>query len=293
MKTFNTLATDYTTLSRDSSTENLALGKTLINTFVNRILMMRDWTFNRGSLTIQSIAGEWSYPKAYNAERISGIKVRVGDTVYWPKEVLNRDDWEQLTRTRTAVSSDAILRYFIDGDKIEVYPTFSSDGQDITQYYQKFHYDLAETDYATGTVSRSASSRTVIGTGTTFDEYMVGRYIQFEDEPYWDRIESVITTTKLVTARASRTAQDDDTYVISELIPLSPGTEDVPLWGALMVYFQSKENPTQATYYKQLYDEGLLNLIRRDAKSTGNVLESDDLDYITRLDINDYPDTIS
>ena len=34
MKTFTQFATDYTTLSRDTSAANLALGKSLMNTFI-------------------------------------------------------------------------------------------------------------------------------------------------------------------------------------------------------------------------------------------------------------------
>ena len=255
--------------------------------------MMRDWTFNRGSLTIQSTANEYSYPKPYNAERIIGVKVRVGDTVYWPTEVINRDDWEQLTTTRSAVTSNSILKFFVDTESIETYPRFSTANNDITIYYQKFIFDLAETDYTTGTIGRSAGSRTVIGTGTTFVEDMVGRYIQFEDEPYWEKIDGVQTATQLTTARASRTARDDDTYVISELIPLPPGTEDIPLHWALEVYFESKENPTQAKMWREMRIEGLNELLRRDAKSTGNVLEKSDITDIMALDINKWPENLS
>lgn len=293
MKTFNTLVSDYKTLSHDDSSANELLGKSLINTFINRILGMKDWTFNRGSLKIHALSEEWSYPKAYNAERIIGIKVQVDDDVYWPKEVINRDDWERLVRNRTAVSSDIVQRYFVDIDTIEVYPTFSRSASDndvyITQYYQKFNYDLAQTDYVTGTISRSASSRTVTGAGTTFTEAMVGRYIKFSSDPYWDKIESVVNATTLVTARASRTATDDDTTCISELIPLSFGFEEIPLHWALEVYFEQKENPTQAKMWKEMRIEGLETLLRRDAKSVGQILEKEDLLEIINQDINKFP----
>jgi hypothetical protein len=59
MKTFAQSLSDYKTLSNDSSSANEALGISLLNSFTRRILMMRDWTFNRGSLRIHASSGDW------------------------------------------------------------------------------------------------------------------------------------------------------------------------------------------------------------------------------------------
>jgi hypothetical protein len=290
MKTLNELVKDYKDLSRDSSSANESRGWSLITSFINRILAMRDWTFNRGSITDKSEAGEWRYRKPYNAEKIIGIKVKVDDIDYWPKEISSRDVWERLSRT--AVSSDS-TQYFFVGDveeDIEVYPVFSESNHDITIYYQKFIPSRSASDYAVGTVSRSAASRTVIGTGTTFDWYMTGKYIKFEADPYWVKIETFVNTTTLITSRESRTATDDGSYIISELVPLPSGFSDIPLHWALEVYFQEKENPTQAKYWQELRLEGLESLMRRDAKSAGSVLEKELADGVAGIvDPNQYP----
>ena len=290
MKTFSEQLTDFQTLSRDDSTNNQALGISLLNSFTRRVLMMRDWTFNRGSQTILSNKGDWVYPLPNNCERVIGVKVRSGDTVYWPKEVINRDDWEQLATTRSAVSSDTIQRYFIDGGLLEVYPTFSTSNNDITTYYQKSTYSMNfRSAYAAGTIARSAGSRSVIGTSTAFTDDMIDMYIQFEDEPYWEKITKWYSTTSIATERASRTARDDDSYTISQMIPLPYGYEDVPLHWALEVYFESKENPAQAKMWREMRMEGLNELLRRDAKSTGNIIEKSDT-VNTIIDVNKYPE---
>jgi len=291
MKTRAELITDFTTISSDSSTANMALARTLINLFANRILAMKDWTFNRSSSRVHAENNEWSYPKAHNSNKIIGVKVEVDDNVYYPTEVLNRDDWEKLTRNRTAVSSDITQRYFIDTNSIELYPCNSRSASDddiyITQFFTKMLSSRSASDYSTGLISRSASSRTVIGIGTTFPWTATGRFLRVQDEDEWYEIESVSNGTLLLTSRPSRTANASEFYVISEMIPLPNGFEDLPLWGALAHYYFTKEDPTMGATYKRLYDEGLNELLRTDSKSTGNILERDDVNVIE--DVNRFP----
>lgn len=287
-KTFNQLATDFTTITRDDAATNLTLGKSLINTFTKQILAMRAWVWNRGSYTDITVGGQWRYPKPYNAERLEGVKVTVDTVNYYPKEISTRGIWVRMSRS--VVTSDVPQYFWVNADHYELYPTPSNSANEITIYFQKRIFDLAETDYTTGTVSRSAGSRTVFGTGTVFTDAMVGRYIQFTDDPYWDKISESRSAGVLLTERESRTATDDGTYTISELMPLPFGFEELPLWKALAVYFHSKENPVQAKQYEEMYERGMRDLMGRDSKTSGNVLTKEELaDVIGLIDPNKYP----
>lgn len=293
METFNSFVLDYKTLSRDDSSENETLGKSLINKFIKRVLVIRDWTFNRSSFTDKSVANQQNYPKPYNCWRVRSITIKVGTLRYHPTEVTSRKIWNQLNRT--VVTSDAIQKFFVEKDHIEFYPVFATNDNDIIIHFQKLIKKLGVNDYDTGTVSVSVEDTAVTGVGTSWTSSMVGRYIQFEDDGYWYEILAVTDTTHLTIKREARIAVTEGDYKIAELIPLPFGFEDIPLWWALAIYFQQKEGGiNQAREYERMAKEGLVELLRRDAKTTGQVLEKSDLEEVTGLvDPNKYPLDIS
>ena len=297
-KTFTQLATDYTTLSRDASAENLALGKSLMNTFIKKVLVARDWVFNRSSYTDASVADQQAYPKPYNCERIRSIKVTADTINYFPEEVKSRKQWNSLNRTTTPTSSDAVVKYFIDEDQVEFWPIPASDGNDIKFYFQKLIKDLSVADYAVGTITTSpAYSTAIVSTSplTAWTVAMIGRHLVPTDDGYAYEIESVETASALTVKREVRLKLANSAYNIAEMIPLPFGFEDLPLWFALGVYFQSKEGQiTQAREYERMAREGLEQLLRRDAKSTNSILTRSDLADVGGLvDINRFPDLIS
>lgn len=141
MRTYQSLLTDFKTLSRDSSTANTTLGGILINRYIKRIQMARDWTFNRSSKEITAVASQQSYYLPYNCERIKDVVVSVQTCSspvsylkYYPHEVSDRKVWTNLNRT--TVSSNSTSRYFIESDTIEVYPIPTDASPVIKIYYQ-------------------------------------------------------------------------------------------------------------------------------------------------------------
>ena len=292
-KTFIQLATDYTTLSRDDSSANLTLGKSLINVFIAKILVARDWVFNRSSYAETSVANQQSYKKPYNCWRVRSIKVKVGNLYYFPKEVTSGKIWTNLNRT--VVISDSASHFFVEENSIELYPVPGSSGNIITIYFQKLIKDLGAADYETGTVSVTTSYTTaVVGStspATVWVAAMVGRHIIPTDDGFAYEIESVESASALTTVRKVRMALSGSAYKIAELIPLPFGFQDIPLWFALAVYFQSKEGQiAQSREYERMAREGLAELLRRDAKSTGSVLIKSDLEEFEGLiDVNKYP----
>ena len=292
-KTFIQLATDYTTLSRDDSAANLTLGKSLINTFISKVLVVRDWVFNRSSYAETSVANQQSYPKPYNCWRIRSIKVKVGDLYYFPKEITSREIWTNLNRT--VVTSDSASRFFVENDTIELYPVPSTAGNTITIYFQKLIKDLGAADYETGTVSVTTPYTTaVVGStspATVWVAAMVGKHLIPTDDGYAYEISAVGSPTSITTVREVRMTLSESAYKIAELIPLPFGFQDIPLWFALSIYFQSKEGSiNQSREYERMAREGLAELLRRDAKSTGSILTKTELEEVEGLiDVNKYP----
>lgn len=292
MRTFNETVTDYKTLSRDSSSANETLGKSLINRFIAKILVARDWTFNRSNFNDKSVVSQQAYPKPYNCWRVREIKITVGNLNYFPKEVTSREVWTNLNRT--VVTSDSASKFFVEENEIELYPVPATATNDIIIYFQKLILSLSVADYTTGTVSVSAEGTAVVGVGTTFTAAMVGRFIKFTDDGYWYEISAFTDTTHITIKREARVAIAGGAFTIAEMIPLPFGFSDIPLWWTLAIYFQSIENPVQAREYERMYKEGLGELLRRDAKTTGQVLTKSDVEsFIGLVDINKYPQDIS
>ena len=284
-KSFNTLVSNYKTISRDSSSGNETLGKTLINDSIREILAMEDWTFNRGSDSQDTVADTQYYDLAYNCWRLRKISVDVSDTIYTPVEVKDEVSWSILNRIDT--SSDIPTHYFVKPSTNEfgLYPIPSTAGYSITQTFQKKVKDLGATDYSTGTVTATNGSTAIVGAGTTFTAAMVGEYIKVTD--YWYKIESFTDTTHIVIDRNfGETTVAGSTLLISETIPLPDGFENMPLWKALSVYFDSRENTAQANNYNKKYEEALNNLYKRDSKTSGDILTQSNP---VSVDINNWP----
>jgi len=295
MKSFNQSATDYTTLSRDASTANLALGKSLLNQFISKILVMRDWVFNRSSADITTVANQQDYLLPYNCQRVKDVKAYSGSTYYFLKEIKTRKEWVILNRS--TVTSDIPSRYFIDDtlNKISPYPVPSTP-YTLTVYHQKQTSDFSADDYATGVISVTTASPTYVTASpasVAWTSAMVGRFIQPTTDGYWYEIDAVASPTQLTVIRKVRGAITYGAYNIAEMIPLPYGFQDIPLWFALAVYYQSKEGSiNQAREWERQAKEGLGDLLRRDSKSVGNVLEKEDLAEM-EININDYPDSVS
>ena len=288
-KTFNQLVSDYKTISRDSSSGNETLGKQLLRDFIREILYAEDWTFNRGTSTANTVADQQYYNLPYNCWRLRKVTITVDSTTYTPREVKDEKMWSILN---SVSSSSNVPTYFYvkpSTNQVGFYPVPSEDNNTITYSFQKKILDYGASDYTTGTISVNNGSDTVTGSGTSWSSDMVGRHIKISD--FWYEITAVNSTTELeIRPEFGGSNVSGDSYQISELVPLPDGFENLPLWKALAIYFQSRDSAgsrVQANQYLTLYLEGLEQLYRRDAKTTSEILKQGDI-YLP--DINRYPE---
>ena len=157
---------------------------------------------------------------------------------------------------------------------------------------------MAATDYTTGSAYvNTASPNYVISSPATatWTAGMVGRSIQFTDDGFWYEISTLASPTQIIVKRNISQAISEGAYTISELIPLPYGYQDLPLYGALFIYFNArKDQIAQAREWERQYQAGLEKLLRRDAKSVGTVFTKSDLeDMVGLYNINDFPEDIS
>lgn len=139
-------------LSQNTSTENLALGKTLINDEQRKV--MQDYFFNENSFSISTVAGQQFYPLPYNYSKLKTGTLTIGGLKWTPTEILSRRDWDELN-TITNYTSDIPNNFFIYNNQFGLWPAPSSTGNMITFNYKIRVPDLTFTDYVIGTVTTS------------------------------------------------------------------------------------------------------------------------------------------
>jgi hypothetical protein len=118
----------------------------------------------------------------------------------------------------------------------------------ITFNYHWRDRSLSVADYTTGTVTVTASSAVVTGSGTTFTPAMVGRWFCVTDttEPgqgYWYRILSYQSATQITLFRAWQgTTGSAFTYRIGETPELPEEMHIIPVHGAIADFFANIKN---------------------------------------------------
>lgn len=140
----------YGALSQNTSTQNLALGATLINDEHKKLL--QEYFFNESSFTINTVAGQQFYPLPYNYSKLKTGTITNGNLTWTPTEILSRRAWD-LLNTQKNYAGNIPNNYYIWGNKIGFWPIPSSAMEVITFNYQIRVPDLTMTDYATGTVA--------------------------------------------------------------------------------------------------------------------------------------------
>lgn len=288
-KTFNQLVEDYKTLTGDSSTANETLGKTLLNDFIREILMIGDLTSNRGYATDQTVASQQYYPIPYNCRKIRKIKVTISNTTYPLIEVKTEEEWNKLNMISYESDYPAVFYVRSSTNEYGIFPIPSTSGNIITISFQEKIKTLGASDYTTGTVSATNGSSTITGSGTSWTSSMVGRYIKIVD--FWYKIASVTDATHLtIYGEYNEGDVTGSSYTISELVPLPEGAENLPLYKALALHFQKRDNASarqQAVQYMALYTDGISNLLRADSKTEGQVFEQT---LVSPINPNNYPE---
>lgn len=282
MKSFYQTYTDCQNITKDSSTDTLALFKTWINDCCHKVLSLSDWNFNKGSKSYTSVAQQQGYDKPYNAAKISYVRIYMGGVYYTPKEIKSGTLWQQINYV--PVYSDVPQLWNVSNrtGKINIYPIPSSTAQTIKIGYTKRIRDLSVADYTTGTVTTVANDNTITGAGgATWVNKMAGRYIKITSTSevigdMWFEIDSVVPATPTLEIKENiPVAVAGASYNIAEMIPFMDGFEDIAQFYALDKFYQMREMPVMAREYERMYNEALDEMMNRDQRSADGVLEKE------------------
>ena len=178
-----------------------------------------------------------------------------GENNYWRLQYVAPDEWQYLDRHVS--QSSAPQKYTITGSAdlyankfIRVWP-YPSTAETLDFFYQRYarpiYYSGYETNSKVGTVSGSAASQSITGSGTAFASRMIGSIIRFSSSttdlpdgegglnPYAEQkvITAVASATALTIDSVLDTAKSGVKYTISDPLDLHPTMIDALRWAVL------------------------------------------------------------
>lgn len=278
----------YAKFTRNSTTENLDLGDTLMNQEEKRIINARAWDFTQRTTTRTTVANQQFYNLPVNYKRLIGKPtITVGTTTYVIEEAIDRADWDYLNSVSN--SSDIPQYFYIFNKQIGFYPKSSSNGNTITLPYELQSVDLNTADYSTGTIASIANGGTTVeGNSTSWTSGMAGKYIQITSDNTadsgdnsWYEIDSITdadTLELVLPYEGTSISGATQGYNIGQFSQLPDGYEMLPIWKAAEQYWLQNIDIAKSDRFKRLYDE-LFDVMKEDRLTKTSNLVVDEIGY--------------
>lgn len=236
------------TFSGDSSAASLVAFKTLMNLGYKEILHTFDGEETEDVRTTTTQTSTRAIKLAPNFIRIHTVTATVGNQVYDLVPEESQSEWNnRLFNNRT---SSRPTTYFIrprlgtGGSEILLDPIPSNNTTVITINYAANARDLEIDKYTTGTISLTggvSASTTVTGSGTTFTEAMVGRYLKVDDvlgDGNWYRITGFSSPTSVVMEnKYDGSTVAGRNFILAEAFNLPEDLQMAPVEYAMWYYY--------------------------------------------------------
>ncbi len=265
MFTTTSYTTAFTTRSNNDSAANQALGLQMINESLN--YLTQKYYFNEKQFTTTTVAGQQVYTLPFDVKDIINSTVSVGGILWQPLEAGSRQFWDSLNTV--PFNSDFPQFYFrFKSNQINLFPTPTSNGNILTVNYKSRLRVLSAPDYSTGTVTVTANSATVTGSGTAWTTNMADRWLNIplttnnttSGDDNWYQIKTVNSATSITLWNLYTGASATSTsggYTIGETPLLPEDYQDLALYRALWIYYSTINiNEAAAAQFENLYNLG-------------------------------------
>ena len=191
-------------LTSNSTSANLTLMDTLINSKLGEIYGIKSWYFLYKNVTASTVASTQFYNLPYDVSQLLYVTITIGTTTYTPRRASSRRMWDSINTT-TNVTSNIPEWYYVFNDQVGFYPTLSSSGNTINIYYKIRVRDTSVADYTTGTiVTATDGDETIVGDSTSWTTGMENKCLRITDgnaaslgDGIWYEIASITDGTNL------------------------------------------------------------------------------------------------
>lgn len=249
------------TWTKNTATANLTYLDSAANNDYRHLLAIKDWPFLTRNRTVSTTAATQFTTMPYDCDIVREISViPTGSTIrYTPRAVASREQWDQLNLR--AFVSDIPEWYYPFNGQIGLWPTPASTGNTIYVTQKTRVIDLSMPDYTMGNiVSIANGASAVVGSGTTWTNQMVGRWISITladtantGDGMWYEIAAVPSTTTLTLVRAygsNSISAGSAAYTIGQVGLLPEGFQDMPWMYAAGEYWQKEaDNDGRAKFF--------------------------------------------
>jgi len=276
MKSCTEYRTSFGNITGNTSIENLDYGLGLVNDSLR--YLTSKFYLNERSYTTTTVAQQQFYRLPPQVKELINLTVTIGSVKWIPNVCPTRDYWDSLNVI--TFYQDFPSFFFVYDGQVGIFPTPASSGNTIEMHYKTRIKDLSQADYTTGTVAITQDTTTLTGTGTTFIKNMEDRWIRIAEptgDGNWYQIKTYTDATHLeLYNKYTGPTVSGGTYIIGEMPIMPEDYQDLALYRALHVYYNSRvPNPSQADLYKSLYDEGYALLDAEFGQKTTNVALTD------------------
>lgn len=259
MRSFQSQYTKCQKLAQDTGAEALEFFKSTLNEGQHILEAdLGSYYTEETDISNVTVANSNSYKTPDQFVRLKELYVTVGTQRYNMEQIFDEVQWQRFMQTNS--KADAARFCFIRRDRFEVYPTPSSSSNVITMIYEASGKELSYDDYVTGSIVSVANGGTaVVGVGTTWTSAMIGRYIKITSYPIWYKISAVGSNTTLTLDKpfsGISIAAATEAYTIGEMPRTPESTHQIPIWYAMMNYYQGfKQSTEKAKRFETLYDK--------------------------------------
>lgn len=263
MKSYTEGRTLYGTMTKNTSSDNLSLGDQIANDDYRSICAAMDWPFLERLRTITTVASQQAYDLPYDCDLVRSVSVVVSSKRYTPRLSPSQEHWDSLNLT--SYTSDIPEFYYVQSGQVLLWPTPVSAGNTIRITQKTTPIDLSVADYTDGTITTATNGdATITGSGTTFTDNMVGRYmrITYADtantgDGLWYEIASVTSATELELVReygGNSIAAGSASYIIGQMPLLPEAFHELPWYKAIGEYW-IKEGDSRGARYLEMHGE--------------------------------------
>lgn len=211
--------------------------------------------------TTTTVVDQQSYHYPVGVVNIESATVNFGGFTQ-PLDVINsQHNWDVLNSIQ--IQASAITQFiFPRRDDFQIWP-IPQDEYTLTFNYHLRDRDLSVEDYTTGTVTVTNNSQTVTGSGTSWNNSMIGSWFSINNtslpgQGYWYRVSDVVSTTS-ITLETSWEGESGagNTYIIGQ-VPEIPNEGHICLVDGVTAdyYAGPRKDATGATWFENKFWTG-------------------------------------
>lgn len=273
MRTYSDYLSQYLNITNDPSAENTALAPILINDSIRTVCNIQGGKlrFLEATEDMTTVADQEAYYIPNKFRKLIDMYVYSGvgtstDTIYMPEMVFDPTKWKLIKAYRLGTQDVPYFTY-VENQQFRIQPIPSTTGNKITLRGRLNIKDLSIADYTTGSIVSIANAGTaVIGTGTTWTQDMIGRYIRITEtsaanggDGFWYQIGGWTDATHISLLKpygGTSITAGTASYTIGQCSAIPEAYDVSPLYRAIALYYQ-KQDPTLSKSFWSQYDGGM------------------------------------